>query len=44
MSLTKRPACEARARLGRDDQKKLKALERKIARLDDEKRAVNEQL
>ncbi|HEX5472133.1 MAG TPA: ATP-binding cassette domain-containing protein, partial [Lacipirellulaceae bacterium] len=32
------------ARADREAQKKLKAVERKIARLDDEKRAVNEQL
>jgi ATP-binding cassette subfamily F protein 3 len=35
---------KARARADRDSQKKLKAVERKIARLDDEKRAVSEQL
>jgi ATP-binding cassette subfamily F protein 3 len=35
---------KARARADRDSQKKLKAVERKIARMDDEKRAVSEQL
>ena len=35
---------KARARSDRDAQKKLKAVERKIARLDEEKRAVSEQL
>jgi ATP-binding cassette subfamily F protein 3 len=44
MSLTKRPACEAPARADRDGQKKLKNVERKIAKLDEEKRAVSERL
>jgi ATP-binding cassette subfamily F protein 3 len=35
---------KARARSDREGQKKLKAVERKIARLDDEKRQVSEQL
>jgi ATP-binding cassette subfamily F protein 3 len=35
---------KARARADRDSQKKLKAVERKIARLDDEKRGVGEKL
>ena len=35
---------KARARADRDAQKKLKAVERKIARLDEEKRAVSEKL
>ncbi len=35
---------KARARSDRDSQKKLKAVERKIGRLDEEKRAVSEQL
>jgi ATP-binding cassette subfamily F protein 3 len=35
---------KARARNDRDAQKKLKAVERKIGRLDEEKRAVNDQL
>ena len=35
---------KARARSDRESQKKLKAVERKIARLDEEKRAVNERL
>jgi ATP-binding cassette subfamily F protein 3 len=35
---------KARARADRDGQKKLKAVERKIARIDEEKRAVNERL
>jgi ATP-binding cassette subfamily F protein 3 len=35
---------KARARADRDAQKKLKAVERKIARLDEEKRAVNDRL
>jgi ATP-binding cassette subfamily F protein 3 len=35
---------KARARADRDGQKKLKTVERKIAKLDEEKRAVNEQL
>lgn len=35
---------KARARSDRDAQKKLKAVERKISRLDEEKRAVNERL
>jgi ATP-binding cassette subfamily F protein 3 len=35
---------KARARADREGQKKLKAVERKIARLDDEKRQVSEQL
>jgi ATP-binding cassette subfamily F protein 3 len=35
---------KARARADRDAQKKLKAVERKIAKLDDEKKAVGEQL
>jgi ATP-binding cassette subfamily F protein 3 len=35
---------KARGRADRDSQKKLKAVERKIARIDDEKRSVNEKL
>jgi ATP-binding cassette subfamily F protein 3 len=35
---------KVRARADRDAQKKLKAVERKITRLDDEKRAIGEQL
>jgi ATP-binding cassette subfamily F protein 3 len=35
---------KARARADRDRQKKLKAVERKIARLDEEKRAINQRL
>jgi hypothetical protein len=35
---------KAQARADRDAQKKLKAVERKISKLDDEKRAVSEQL
>ncbi len=38
------PARKASARSDRDAQKKLKAVERKIARLDEEKRAVGEKL
>jgi ATP-binding cassette, subfamily F, member 3 len=38
------PDRKARARADRDAQKKLKAVERKIARLDEEKRAVSERL
>jgi ATP-binding cassette subfamily F protein 3 len=38
------PDRKAQARADRDSQKKLKAVERKIARLDEEKRAVQEQL
>jgi ATP-binding cassette subfamily F protein 3 len=35
---------KARARADRDSQKKLKTVERKIARIDDEKKSVNEKL
>lgn len=35
---------KARARADRDSQKKLKAVERKIAKLDDEKKSINEKL